>query len=212
MRKGVFPLSLVLGLVIVTVSHGQKQFVPDLPAAAFRNSTSHKSSRSTNVTETTDITNKAKSSASEEKPTSSPFRFDLTRINEQIVSQFDRAWSLVKAGTIDTESLVLIFRKPDKSYVAAEARYTNEYRKLTFAWQPNAIAIVHTHPNAAPCKPTEEDKKIADKFGVPIFTLTNRGMYMYDPATKSVATVHKDMDWLNPAKWTRDQIIALADK
>lgn len=203
MRRRLFPLSLVLGLVIVTVSHGQQHFVPDLPAAAFRNSTTNKSA---------DTSNKAKPAATDEKLVAFPFKFDLTKINEQVVSEFDKAWALVKAGTIETESLVLLFRKPDRSYVAAQARYTNEYRKLTFTWQPNAIAIVHTHPNTAPCRPTDEDKRIADKYKVPIFTLTNRGMYMYDPETKVVALVQRDVDWLNPAKWTRDHIIALADK
>lgn len=208
MRIRALPLSLALGLLIVSQSNGQKHaFVPNFPDSAVRASNTTK-----DATDMTDAKNKALPSPSEIKPARTTFRFDLIRINAQVVAEFEKAWSLVKGGTIETESLVLLFRKPDGTYVASQARYTNEYRKLTFTWQPNAIAIVHTHPNAAPCKPTDEDKAIADKYKVPIFTITNRGMFMYDPATKVTAMVHKDLDWLETAKWTRDQIVALADK
>lgn len=213
MRIRSFLLSLILGLVIVSVSHGQKyNFAPDLPGAAFRNSITGKSIPTVNITDTADESNKAKLPASEEKLGRERHKFDLLRVNEQIIKEFDRAWSLVKAGTVDAESVVLIFRKPDGTYVAGPARYTNEYRKLTFTWQPNAIAIVHTHPNSAPSKPTEEDMKVADKYRVPIFTLTNRGMFMYDPATKNIATVHKETEWLNLGKWSRDQMVVFAEK
>jgi hypothetical protein len=208
-----FPLSLVLGLVIVSVSNGQKHnFVPDLPGDAFRNLTMRQFIPTVSATDPADESNKSKPAASEEKPENSRYKFDLLRINEQIIKEFDRAWSLVKAGTVDAESVVLLFRKPDGTYIASSARYTNEYRKLTFTWQANAIAIVHTHPNSAPSKPTEEDMKVADKYGVPIFTITNRGMFMYDPATKNTVTVHRTTDWLNPAKWSRDQIVAFIEK
>lgn len=213
MRIKLFPLSVILGLVIFTVSHGQKyQVPPDLSGAAFCNSTALKSFLPDSVTKATDDTNKVKPSASDESLKSDRYKFDLMKINEKVIKEFDRAWSLSKAGTVDAESVVLLFRKPDGTYIAGPARYTNEYRQLTFNWQPNAIAIVHTHPNAAPNKPTEEDIKIADKYGVPIFTLTNRGMFMYDPESKNTAMVHRETDWLNPAKWTRDQIVLFAGK
>jgi hypothetical protein len=128
-------------------------------------------------------------------PTAMP-RFDLSRIDDGIVSHFVKAWRYAKSGTSDVEGLVLIFRKPDGSYVASLGRFTNEYKKVTFAWQPNAIAIVHTHPNDMPPEPNGNDFPVADKLRVPILTITNSGMFMYSPETRKITKVNNGLDWL----------------
>jgi hypothetical protein len=50
-----------------------------------------------------------------------------------------------------------------------------------FAGIPATVGIVHTHPNSSSAKPQDEDIIVANKFRVPIFTITNRGMFVYDP-------------------------------
>jgi hypothetical protein len=37
-----------------------------------------------------------------------------------------------------------------------------------------------------------------------MFTLTVKGMFLYDPATKAVSRVQPGIDWMDEAKWTRD--------
>jgi hypothetical protein len=67
---------------------------------------------------------------------------------------------------------------------------------FTFKWSFNAVAIVHTHPNGTDPRPGEQDKRVADKYCVPNFTLTRTGMYVYDPATKRTSKVFNGLDWL----------------
>src|SRR5262249_29497041 len=92
------------------------------------------------------------------------------------------------------------------SYKGKLQGFTNEYYQATFKWAPGASAIIHTHPNNADPRPTDHDKQVADKYGVPNFTITNSGMYVYDPATKQTSKVLNGFDWLNPvnlSRWTQ---------
>jgi len=69
----------------------------------------------------------------------------------------------------------------------------------------NIIAVVHTHPNGVDPKPAGDDLRLADRFGVPVFTITQRGMYVYDPDTKKVSLVKAGLEWLESAKWSYDR-------
>lgn len=134
--------------------------------------------------------------------------FDVARIDDQAVREFQAAWRRSASGVAAIEAVVLIFRKPDGSYMATSLRQTNEYQRFAFAWNPAAIAIVHTHPNACSPRPTPQDIDVADKYDVPVITITCRGMFMYDPATKRVTRVQEGLDWLKPDKWTRKTFVA----
>ena len=46
-------------------------------------------------------------------------------------------------------------------------------------------------------------REIAERFHVPMFTLTIKGMFLYDPATKVIRMVQPGIDWMDAAKWTR---------
>jgi hypothetical protein len=61
-------------------------------------------------------------------------------------------------------------------------------------------------------KPNGQDLQLADKFGVPVFTLTQRGMYVYDPATKKVTRIQEGLDWLESSKWRKEQQIVGQNK
>ena len=113
--------------------------------------------------------------------------------------EFDKAWRNSIDGRSNRESVVLIFRTHDGSYRGELQHFTNEYLRARFKWNPAAIAIVHTHPDRCDPRPSEEDKRIANKYGVPNFTITNSGMYVYDPATRRTSKVFDDLDWLKPA-------------
>ena len=129
--------------------------------------------------------------------------FELSRIDEDVVTQFQKAWVMSNNGTNGREGLVLIFRMQDGGYVARLHRKTNEQRQVTFSWYSNIIAVVHTHPNGTDPRPSEGDKRIADRYNVPMFTITIRGMYVYDPAIKNTNLVQPGLDWLDLNKWKR---------
>ncbi len=120
-----------------------------------------------------------------------------TNIDQRIIKEFDKAWRASGDGANGREGVVLIFRMEDGSSTARSQGFTNEYKKFTFKWRPNAVAIVHTHPNSSDPRPSEQDKQVADKYGVPNFTITISGMYVYDPATKTTSKVLNGLDWLN---------------
>jgi len=120
-----------------------------------------------------------------------------------VVSAFQQAWRRSGNGLSSAEGLVLILRMVDGTYTAHEMGATNEYKKFTFAWHPATIAVVHTHPNSSNPKPQDHDIALADKYRVPVFTITSRGMFVYDPTTKKTSRVREDLDWLDQRKWVQ---------
>lgn len=129
--------------------------------------------------------------------------FALSKIDKQIVGAFAQAWRRSGNGLSPFEGVVLILRMTGGEYAGREMGSTNEHRQFTFRWHPATIAIVHTHPNASDPKPQDEDIAIADKYNVPIFTITSRGMYVYDPGVRKLSKVMSDMDWLDISNWRK---------
>ena len=129
--------------------------------------------------------------------------FDLFRIDRGVIEQFKNAWEFSRCGTASVEAVVLIFRNADGSYGARSLPPNNEFDKLTFEWDREAIGIAHTHPNNCNPRPSANDMQLANKYRVPMFTLTLDGMYMYDPNTKKITRVQDNLNWLKPSTWNR---------
>lgn len=136
--------------------------------------------------------------------------FELSRISKDIINRFNQAWQVSSNGIKGFETVVLILRDAGGSYKTMLLPRTNQYKKFTFAWNQNTIAIIHTHPNSCPPEPQDADIQIADRFGVPMFTLTVYGMFMYDPKTKKTTRIHEGLDWLEPSKWARYSHLAVS--
>lgn len=133
-----------------------------------------------------------------------PTRADyaMSKVDKRIVKAFEKAWQRSGDGTSSLEGVVLILRMADGSFSGRDMGATNEYKRFTFPWHPAAIAIVHTHPNASDPKPCDQDIVAAEKRGVPVFTITSRGMYVYDPGTRKISKVMNDLDWLDQSSWS----------
>ena len=130
--------------------------------------------------------------------------FVISTIDGPMIDVFARAWRGAGSGTVTSESVVLILRMAHGGYSARSMGFSNEYKSFTFPWHPGAVAIVHTHPNDSSPRPQKQDIGVADKYRVPIFTITIRGMYVYDPGTKTTSKVKNGLDWLNPSEWGLD--------
>jgi hypothetical protein len=124
----------------------------------------------------------------------------LIEADKRLIKEFDHAWRLSGGGFTGRESVVLIFRMGDGTFIGKSQGYSNEFKKFTFKLRRNAVAIVHTHPSCCDPKPSREDCHVADNYHVPILTITVNGMYVYDPATKTTSKVLDGMDWLEPAR------------
>ena len=125
----------------------------------------------------------------------------LNKINEELIDQFKKAWAISKAGFDSTEGVVVVFLMKDGDYFGRSPGVSNEFDQASFKWDPATIAIVHTHPNAINPRPSPIDQAAAEKLGIPVFTITNRGMFVYNPTTRKTTRVIDDMDWLDPSKW-----------
>jgi hypothetical protein len=127
------------------------------------------------------------------------------KIDDAVVEEFRKAWRVAGAGAFEIEGLVLLYRNPDGTITAKSQGQTNQRRRFSITWNPEVIAIVHTHPNSCNAQPEGGDLEIGDHLGIAVFTITNRGMYVYDPGTKKTSKVRDGLDWLETAKWKKPQ-------
>jgi hypothetical protein len=144
--------------------------------------------------------------ASRAHPPPAPLRgadYAISTFDSGVVAAFAKAWTRSGNGTTGIEGVVLVLRMANGAFIGKDMGATNEQKKFTFRWHPATIAIVHTHPNSSDPKPQDDDLGVADKYQVPIFTITSRGMYVYDPLTKKVSRVVQNLDWLHASKFTR---------
>jgi hypothetical protein len=135
--------------------------------------------------------------------------FILSRIDAAVTKEFQEAWRLSRNGTDGFEGLVLVYPTPEGSILAKSQGKSAEQKHFTFGWTSNIIAVVHTHPNGVDPKPAGHDLLLADRFHVPVFTITRRGMYVYDPVTRKTTMLQDGLDWLESSKWDHDrQLVA----
>lgn len=140
---------------------------------------------------------------SDTNPELSKAQFILSRIDEPTTREFKKAWMAVGAGADSREAVVLLFRCIDGSLITGSLPLIYESKSFRFKWNPAIIGVVHTHPNTSGAEPSYKDRRLADKFGVPVFTLTSRGMFIYDPETKKISLVLGFLDWLEYSNWNR---------
>jgi hypothetical protein len=129
--------------------------------------------------------------------------FVISKFDERTIQAFGTAWRRSGNGSQPLEGVVLILQMADGGYSGREMGSTNEHKRFTFRWHPATIAIVHTHPNSSDPRPQDEDLLVAQKYQVPIFTITSRGMYVYDPRSKKMSKVMNNLDWLEISNWRK---------
>jgi len=127
----------------------------------------------------------------------------MSRFNSEIVKSFHKAWYHAGMGNAPIEAVVLIIRNVDGSCKAVLPDPTHQHYRFRFQWQPGTIAVIHTHPANGKPEPSATDIDVAERFHVPMFTLTIIGMFLYDPATNVVSRVQPGLDWSIDSKWAR---------
>jgi hypothetical protein len=125
----------------------------------------------------------------------------VSRVNEAVVTEFRKAWRMSGRGSGEIEGAVLLCQDADGAISARSLGQTNQRRRFPIICDPTVIAIVHTHPNKSNAQPERADWEIADHLRIPVFTITNRGMYVYDPGKRKISKVQEGLNWLDSAKW-----------
>ena len=121
------------------------------------------------------------------------------------MNEFQKASLLSGNGCDKTEALVLLYQMRDGSISARSLARSGLSRQFSFAWAANILAVVHTHPNHDDPQPIGQDLRLADRFGIPVFTITQRGMYVYDPASKKISRVQDGLNWLELSRWNKSR-------
>jgi hypothetical protein len=95
------------------------------------------------------------------------------------------------------ERAAFITEQLDGSLGCQEWPSVHEYRTEKFfgAIPAQAIAIVHTHPVQFP-KPSKQDDAEATRLGIPIYTLTIRGVYKSVPGQDHVVMIADRQSWI----------------
>jgi hypothetical protein len=129
--------------------------------------------------------------------------YAISTFDNGVVKAFSKAWRRSGNGVSDVEGVVLILRTGAGGHIGRDMGSTNEHKRFTFRWHPATIAIVHTHPNSSEPRPYDDDILVANKYHVPIFTITNRGMFVYDPLIRKTSQVVDNLDWLDASKFRK---------
>ncbi|MCP5115231.1 MAG: hypothetical protein GY953_30735 [bacterium] len=133
--------------------------------------------------------------------------FNIWKLDRGAVQTFRQAWETAGLGNRDLEALVLVMEDPTGGHEASYRGASRLYRAARFTWDPRTVAIFHTHPNRSTEKPSTRDRALADRMRVPIFTLTNRGLWGYDPATRKTSLVMDGIRWLYPKNWEKARLV-----
>lgn len=135
--------------------------------------------------------------------------FIISKIDAAAAIEFEKAWHASRNGSDGFEGLVLVYTTLDGSISARSQGKSGEQKRFSFGWTADIRAVIHTHPNGEDPKPSWKDLQLADGFRVPVFTLTQRGMFVYDPETRKISIVQDGLDWLDSSKWISQRHVAV---
>lgn len=97
-----------------------------------------------------------------------------------VVAAMRVMWRSHVDGKDGSESTIILHsRRPDGTPIIRTVPDTKDFSRETFPLMPGDTAVIHTHPASKDPRPSETDKKIADKYGIEMFTLSNEGVYRY---------------------------------
>ena len=110
-------------------------------------------------------------------------------VNEPRVQQgMKDAWMKAQNGeAAGGEEAGFFINGSPSAYSIVPHQQTNQTMAITTSIQPNASAEIHVHPNHGIAEPSDNDRKVADHHKIPVYTLSNRGVYKYDPTTKTTS-------------------------
>jgi hypothetical protein len=130
-----------------------------------------------------------------------------------VIEAMKKAWQLSSNGTSRKEFGFVAFRRPDGSIGTNKVESSFEDSKTKIKVPTvlpqgySLVGIFHTHPNSKDSRPSDEDKAIATNVNLPIYTITENGLFKYDPNNPpgkkdegSYPPLRANLDWTKPCK------------
>jgi RHS repeat-associated protein len=129
---------------------------------------------------------------------------------QNIINAMRSAWQRSGNGTRNTEAGFLAYRGRDGQIGTANLPNTNQDRRISFRLSDvlpqgaTLTAIFHTHPNSGSATPSTgdppSDVATANRLRVPIYVISNRGLNVYDPATRQTTELRDNIEWQRPCR------------
>ncbi len=118
----------------------------------------------------------------------------------RVVAAMRTAWMQSENGTTGVEATFRLDRRASDYKVVAAPR-TNEVMQQKVSVVPGVtFALFHVHPTRGEPAPSPQDRAIADKYQLKIFTMHACGLYEYDPVTRKITQLRDGLSWTNPVQ------------
>ncbi len=115
----------------------------------------------------------------------------------QIALAMRKAWAeTVGSSTTGVEAGFRVDNRAGAEMVV-QTGTTNQAMRQKMTIIPGVtVAIYHVHPRSADPMPSVADRRLADTWGVKVYTIHYAGLFIYDPATKKTERLRERLDWL----------------
>jgi hypothetical protein len=130
-----------------------------------------------------------------------PLPVVLRQVGEAAIPELRRAWMMCHAGAAAAEEAVVVTRLAGGGYQAVVQPHGNLHGSARFVLPPDAVAVFHTHSDRVLPQPSRGDRRLADRTGVPILTLSREGIFLYDPESERTWKLMERLEWLEKEAW-----------
>jgi hypothetical protein len=110
-----------------------------------------------------------------------------------VVSAMDKIWQESDNGRSGKETAFTVIG--DRVEMA---EYSNVENQADIKIHENTTALFHVHPHGTDPKPSVKDQKIAEKYGIEIYTVSDQGLFKYDPESHITLQFKLGTDWTKP--------------
>jgi hypothetical protein len=114
----------------------------------------------------------------------------------RVVNAMHRAWIQTLSCAKGTEAGFRL-DETDGGFSVIYQPFTNQFMTERMEILPGiTTAIFHVHPPDADPRPSIGDMRIANRYGLRIYTMHRSGLYVYDPATGQTSKLQELLSWL----------------
>jgi hypothetical protein len=119
--------------------------------------------------------------------------------NPKVIDAMKTAWIQARCGNTNFEAAFrLDGSAADFRVVGAIPSHLFMEQEMPFI-RGRTFAFFHVHPTQADPAPSQNDRALADKYRVKMFTIHRFGLYLYDPATRKTTLLRSGAKWMKPA-------------